>query len=200
VPRRLSERHDTFKPAAVGPYNLETCLADLENIREQYGTDQWLVGGHSWGADLAIAYALTYPQRVLGIVGISGGVLHKDRAWSEQYRHLKDTVGEDTPEFLYPPNMLVNREMLASWAEFARRPSFLRDVADLSAPALFIYGEKDIRPSWPVKQTAQLLSQGRFVLIGDAAHVIWFHQAAVMERHLKSFVRKISQPASNPPG
>jgi proline iminopeptidase len=190
------EQRGCGRSEAVGPYDLETCLADLESIREHYGIDQWIVGGHSWGPDLAIAYAVTYPQRVLGIVGISGGVLHKDRAWSEQYHRLKDTVGETNPEFLYPPNMDVNRDINASWSEFVRKPKLLREVADLDVPALFIYGEKDIRPGWPVEQTANLLGRGRFVLIKDAPHVIWLSHGAAMEDHLRRFVMEIGREKS----
>lgn len=31
-----------------GPYDIETCLADLENIRNYYNVDRWIIGGHSW--------------------------------------------------------------------------------------------------------------------------------------------------------
>lgn len=39
-------------------YTLDGALADLETIREHYGFEQWIVVGHSAGADHAIAYAL----------------------------------------------------------------------------------------------------------------------------------------------
>jgi len=54
------------------PYTLETCLTDLEAVRQHYGVERWIVGGHSAGADLALAYALAYPERVLGFICISG--------------------------------------------------------------------------------------------------------------------------------
>lgn len=41
---------------------MEACLADLEAIREDYGIERWIVAGHSSGADLALAYALHYPN------------------------------------------------------------------------------------------------------------------------------------------
>ena len=37
------------------PYTGETCLADLEAIRQHYQVEHWIVGGHSAGADLALA-------------------------------------------------------------------------------------------------------------------------------------------------
>jgi proline iminopeptidase len=43
-------------------------VADIEKIREEFGIDQWLVFGGSWGSTLALAYALTHPERVRGLV------------------------------------------------------------------------------------------------------------------------------------
>ena len=54
-----------------GPYDIETCLADLENIRNYYNVDRWIIGGHSWGADLALVYALEHSSQVSGLMCIS---------------------------------------------------------------------------------------------------------------------------------
>lgn len=43
-------------------------VGDIEKIREQFGIDRWLVFGGSWGSTLALAYAVTHPERVRGLV------------------------------------------------------------------------------------------------------------------------------------
>jgi proline iminopeptidase len=43
-------------------------VADIEAIREKLGVERWVVFGGSWGSTLALAYAQTHPERVLGIV------------------------------------------------------------------------------------------------------------------------------------
>jgi proline iminopeptidase len=43
-------------------------VEDIEKIREQFGVDQWLVFGGSWGSTLALSYAETHPERVRGLV------------------------------------------------------------------------------------------------------------------------------------
>ena len=43
-------------------------VADIEKIREEFGIDQWLVFGGSWGSTLSLAYAVTHPDRVRGLV------------------------------------------------------------------------------------------------------------------------------------
>ena len=43
-------------------------VADMEALRERLGIQQWVVFGGSWGSTLALAYALTHPERVLGLI------------------------------------------------------------------------------------------------------------------------------------
>ncbi|MCG5500717.1 prolyl aminopeptidase [Ectothiorhodospira lacustris] len=43
-------------------------VADMERIREYLGIDRWVLFGGSWGSTLALAYAQTHPERVLGMV------------------------------------------------------------------------------------------------------------------------------------
>jgi proline iminopeptidase len=43
-------------------------IDDLERLRRHLGIERWLVFGGSWGSTLAIAYAETHPERVLGLV------------------------------------------------------------------------------------------------------------------------------------
>ncbi|MEZ5953111.1 MAG: prolyl aminopeptidase [Hyphomonas sp.] len=41
---------------------------DIETLRDHVGVDKWLVFGGSWGSTLSLAYAVTHPERVLGLV------------------------------------------------------------------------------------------------------------------------------------
>ena len=43
-------------------------VEDIETVREHFGVEQWFVFGGSWGSTLALAYAETHPERVLGLV------------------------------------------------------------------------------------------------------------------------------------
>ncbi len=43
-------------------------VADLEQLREHLGIERWALFGGSWGSTLALAYAQTWPARVLGLV------------------------------------------------------------------------------------------------------------------------------------
>jgi proline iminopeptidase len=183
---------------AVSPYTIETCLADLEAIRQHYGIERWIVGGHSAGADLALAYTLAYPEHVLGCICISGGRIHNDRDWHRIYSERRDQGLETLPPFDYPPNLEVNAAVNRSWKEYIHRPSLLYELAHLDRPALFVYGEHDIRPSWPVEQVARLLPKASFQMIAGADHHMWVTQAEELKALLRAFVRQITQPAKAP--
>lgn len=79
-------------------------IADMERIREHFGLRQWLVFGGSWGATLALAYAQTHTDQVLGLV-LRGSFLarRRDLAWfageganrllPAQWQRFADNVG-----------------------------------------------------------------------------------------------------------
>ncbi|HIO55383.1 MAG TPA: prolyl aminopeptidase [Chromatiales bacterium] len=43
-------------------------VADMEQIRTLLGIEQWLVFGGSWGSTLALVYAQSHPEQVLGLI------------------------------------------------------------------------------------------------------------------------------------
>jgi proline iminopeptidase len=71
-----------------GPYSVERFTADLEHLRAHLGYDRWIVGGHSWGATLALHDALDHPARVAGLVYVSGVGI--GRAWNAAYHEEAD--------------------------------------------------------------------------------------------------------------
>ena len=176
----------------VPPYNLETCLVDLENIRKDYNVERWIIGGHSWGADLALMYALEHTSRVAGLICISGGRVHNDRECHKEYERRKDQ--EHVPQFLYPPNREVNKQLNDDWKSYIQNPDLLSKISGLHVPALFVYGERDIRPSWPVEQIARLMPAARFELIEGAEHVIWFSHENELRVPLREFVEQVASP------
>jgi proline iminopeptidase len=187
------EQRGCGRSEPVPPYDIETCLTDLENIRNYYNLDQWIIGGHSWGADLALLYALEYTSRVAGLICISGGRIHNDREWHKEYERRKKQEGEHVPRFIYPPNMEVNKQLNRSWKSYIQNPNLLLAISRLRIPSLFVYGARDIRPSWPAQQVAHLIPHARFELIEGAEHVIWFSHFTELKLALRSFVENLRQ-------
>lgn len=72
----------------TGPYSVARFVADLEFLRRHFGYERWVVVGHSWGAGLALRYALAHPERVLGVLSVSGTGF--GRAWRDAYHAEAD--------------------------------------------------------------------------------------------------------------
>ena len=173
-------------------------LADAEAVREAYGAGRLIVAGLSAGPGFALAYALRHPAHVIGLIGIAGGSIVNDRDWSEAYHSGLEKVGEDHGGVEFTAHADVNPQGNKSWRDFVKRPTLLREIADLMTPAVFITGGNDIRPNWPTRQLADLMPNGGYVEIPGAAHHIWLTHADALRRELRKAVRDILS-AHRPP-
>ena len=72
-----------------GPYTVARFVADLEEIREHFGHARWMVGGHSWGATLALRYALAHPELGVALLYLFG--TGTGTAWKEAYRAERES-------------------------------------------------------------------------------------------------------------
>jgi proline iminopeptidase len=174
-----------------GNYDIDTLLTDADVVRREYGMEKCIVAGHSFGPSAALAYALRYPSHVMGLIGIAGGYMLNDRTWSEAYHKGLEEVGEDRGGHEDNADPKVNPDSNRSWREYIKRPAMFREIADLDIPAIFINGEKDIRPNWPTRQLASLMPRGRYVEIHDAAHGVWLTHATELKHELRRAVRQI---------
>jgi proline iminopeptidase len=82
------EQRGCGRSERTGPYSLARFTADIEVLRRNFGHERWLVFGHSWGAGLALRYALAHPQRTLGVLYVSGTGF--GQAWRAAYHEEAD--------------------------------------------------------------------------------------------------------------
>ncbi len=76
-----------------GPYSMARAAADLDAVRAHFGFEKAAVLGHSWGAQLALRYALDHPDRVSHLVYVAGTGL--GFGWHDEYeKNLADRLGE----------------------------------------------------------------------------------------------------------
>ncbi|KAB0330571.1 prolyl aminopeptidase [Janthinobacterium sp. PLB04] len=67
----LFDQRGAGKSTPLGEWRNNTTqllIADIERLRAQFGIDQWLVFGGSWGSTLALAYGQAHPEACLGFV------------------------------------------------------------------------------------------------------------------------------------
>lgn len=77
-----------------GPYTAARTIADLDTVREELAGPRMALLGHSFGATLALRYALTHPDRVSALIYVSGTGIDAERAWKPAYtRNLRSRLG-----------------------------------------------------------------------------------------------------------
>src|SRR4029453_3051824 len=71
-------------------------LADLDAVRRHHGLAPPALLGPSWGAELALRYTLAHPDRVTGLVYVSGVGVDPEETWHDDYeRNLQARLGHD---------------------------------------------------------------------------------------------------------
>jgi proline iminopeptidase len=174
-----------------GPHDLATQLNDLDALRQFLGYERWIVGGHSWGAFFALAYALEFPEHTDAVIYLSGTGLQNDRDWHTAYDVGRDAGLDQVPEMAFPYNPEVNQIGNREFKAYIKQPHLFRCLADLSIPMLAIAGGRDIRPYWPVAQLANLMPNVRFELFEEAGHVPWFTHENELRESLRLFLNAL---------
>ncbi len=88
-------------------------VADMEQLREHLGIDQWLVFGGSWGSTLSLAYAQTHPERVTELV-LRGIFLLRPAEIRWLYQHGANEIYPDAWEHYLAPIPADERDDLVS--------------------------------------------------------------------------------------
>ncbi len=73
--------------AEASTMTMDNLTADADTLRQELGYDQWIVLGHSFGGNVALEYALRYPQRLSRLILMNTG---GDQGW----------VNHNAPELL----------------------------------------------------------------------------------------------------
>jgi proline iminopeptidase len=84
------EQRSCGRSSGGPPFTMARSVADLNALRRHWGYERWTVAGHSFGAALALAYALEHPERTEAVIYLSCVVrLAGQPDWYEQYRQAR---------------------------------------------------------------------------------------------------------------
>ena len=117
----------------VGPYNVSTFVDDLEDLRKYFNFERWIVGGHSWGACLALAYAVRFPTQTMAVLHIAGTGI--DVRWHDEYRENRLNALSKVEREEYQ-HLQAQREHVtdAEWDGIRNRLRFLSSKTDVFDP------------------------------------------------------------------
>ena len=91
----------------------QALIKDIETIRRHLHIDKWVVFGGSWGSTLALAYAQTHPENVLGLI-LRGIFLCRQREIDWFYQEGASRIFPDVWEKFLEPIPLAERDALVN--------------------------------------------------------------------------------------
>ncbi|MDW7738625.1 MAG: alpha/beta hydrolase [Bacillota bacterium] len=212
---QLKNLPDSLEPIAVdlpghgrseGPpaSNIETYRDWLHQFTESLKLKDFLLAGHSMGGAIAMAYAMKYPDHVLGLVLIGTGCRLK--VLPELLSSLKkETMPADFIQYLYGENAsdeLLNRAreeltatnpvLLYSDLSACNNFNITDKLALIMQPSLVICGSKDLLT--PVKYSRFLsdkLPRGEIDIITDAGHMAMIEKPDEVNNSIVLFHNKL---------
>lgn len=162
------------RSSSIGASGVIGLVEAIDQVRVALGIDEWTVGGHSFGADLALAYALERPRHTRAVLAISPTGVQDDRDWHRAYEAGRETGQDQVAESAFDVSPETYAATLASWRYYIKQPELLRRLAALAPPYLAVIGSDDVRPSWPVEQVAALVPRGEVIVIEGGGHCPWW--------------------------
>ncbi|WP_327719566.1 alpha/beta hydrolase [Streptomyces sp. NBC_00490] len=123
---------------AAGPWTTDRFVADLDAVRQHFALDRPVLLGHSWGAQLALSYALAHPERVGGLVYVGGTGIDPVSTWRGPFEeNFRARLGE-VPERLARWQELVDgdreRAVLQWSVDFEDRERALEHAGRMADP------------------------------------------------------------------
>lgn len=132
-------------------------VADIELIRETLGIDRWVVFGGSWGATLALIYAISHPERVSNLVLRSTFLMTKAELdwfygggaglfWPDVWRQFVEMIPEDErgdliaayAKRLFTGDLASETRYARSWASWENTLASIRNDGPVGdSPAEF---------------------------------------------------------------
>jgi pimeloyl-ACP methyl ester carboxylesterase len=188
-----------FSDRRPGDYSAEALADVLVQILEQKQLGRVHLVGHSWGASIALAFALRHPERLARLVVISGWLYEEQilpfMRWARLPGlgeslfavHYTQQMGEKIYFNFYDPKWVTN-EMVDEVVEITRRPGTVAAALaaargmhfvareqrhkEIDHEALLVWGAED-RVAHPVfgERLARELPHARLVLIPACGHI-----------------------------
>ncbi|MEU8619314.1 alpha/beta fold hydrolase [Streptomyces sp. NPDC048623] len=132
---RWDQRGCGRSEGAAGPYTVERAVADLEAVRQGFGLDRMVLLGHSWGAYLALRYALDHPGRVERLVYVSGVGIGPEADWRPPFvTRFLSALGPHRERWEEPGTPDRERCVLRWAADFADPDRALQQAARMATP------------------------------------------------------------------
>ncbi|MFP6655725.1 MAG: alpha/beta fold hydrolase [Myxococcota bacterium] len=199
-------------PADPADYSVEQTVSDMAALLDHLELDRAIIGGHSLGGYMSLAFHLAYPERVEALVLIATGPGYKSdgprNQWNEMAQGLGDRLKKDGLEPLRKLDSEMNPDDHDSAEGLAKAAHGMLIQADsriidslsgIKVPTLVVVGEKDRGYVSASAVMSNKIADAELVQIPNAGHAVHIHQTALFDAAVMQFLNRIeSHPTTAP--
>jgi pimeloyl-ACP methyl ester carboxylesterase len=169
-------------PSEPDSYSAANALADMAALLDEAGADRAVLGGHSLGGYLSLAFTLAFPDRVAGLILIGTGPgFRNDQArdeWNRRAEATADRLAERGVAALGSSSELhagghgdVTGLILAARGTLTQRDARVIDgLTSITVPTLVIVGADDAHFLAAADYMTGKIPSARKVVIPAAGH------------------------------
>jgi pimeloyl-ACP methyl ester carboxylesterase len=181
-------------------YTAAASVADMAALLDHLQLGQAVLGGHSLGGYLSLAFALAHPDRVSGLLLIGTGPGFRNelarQAWNRSARQSASNLEQRGLRALRPAaeqDPPAHRSA-AGLARAARGiltqhdATVIDGLPSITVPVLIIAGAADTRFLAPAEYMAAKIPGARLAVIPDAGHAPNIAQPAEFAKHARPFL------------
>lgn len=165
--------------AEVSSMTWENLTADADALREKLGFDRWAVLGHSFGGNVALEYALRYPQRVSALVLVNSGGDYRvvrenapavlaQRGYTPELVELSRRFlnGQIEPNEMFPSLMKLGKAYSPYLSPWQMPHMILTGIQTKLQPEAMIFGETQLLRNWAIMDRLGEIQAPTLVIAG----------------------------------
>jgi len=200
-----------------GPYSMQMHADDLAGLLDALEIDSAHIAGISYGAEVSMVFALSYPHRTKSLIVVDGVSEIHPLLRAQTFPWLMAAERED-PELLlntsYPlnfseayiaANQIVLENSIERYAQLDMKAltwlmksfydlDITDQLAEITAPTLIIAGENDlIKGREYAKIIADRIPSSELVLVPGSGHALCLEKPDILNTLLLGFVTKNDQ-------
>jgi pimeloyl-ACP methyl ester carboxylesterase len=189
-------------PDDLARYTRQACLDDMAAILDDCGIDRVVLGGHSLGGFLSLAFREAHPDRVAALLLCNTGPGYKRDEGREAWNRMAEGFAVDFDErgldaLSGSPEVTGGRHDPAGLARAARGilvqhdAGVIESLPGIDVPTLVVVGERDRQFRAAADYLAAKIPGAERAVIPDAGHAANVDQPEAFNRIVTAFLANV---------
>ncbi len=184
-------------------YSVDGTVSDMAAILDVCGVERAVIGGHSLGGFMSLAFNVKFPQRVRALMLFNTGPGYKSDEARAQWnvtteKQARAFATKGLAAVGHSEEMQLGTHRTAKGLEHGARgmlaqadAQIIDSLPDIGVPALVLVGEKDRGYLAAADYMTGKIPGGRKALIADAGHAANIHQPAAFNSAMGQFLESL---------